>query len=369
MNRTELAAHLKDRAAQARADLVGIAAVARFDGVPADQDPRTIFPECRSVIVLGRRILRGALRGVEEGTSFGSTYGTFGYSWLEDNFLSQTTYDVTCHIETLGFEAVPLFGYPQEGMPTGRPVAPGKPAPNVILDVAYAAQAAGLGEPGVGGFFITPRFGTRQRFALILTDADLEADPVFTEHICGNCGACFKACPLWRHQCGPAQAGGHPRRRASDRRGGQHHLRPLSQRRHARQWPRFRGGPYRRRLRPRLHRPPGRSREMQQPFRPAVPQARTLGGRPVPAPAGRRAGHRRERRRERRRLRLRPQSRHHRPGPLTRPVPKPFHRSHNSSSLFEQKLAKNTKGVPPQKLRDLCGLLLNEFGFLVNNSG
>ncbi len=196
MDRLARTAIVKDYARQMRADLVGIAGLDRFAGLPAAQHPQAIFPECRAVIVLGRRVLRGALRGVEEGTNFSSTYGTFGYTWLEDNFLAQTTYDLTCQIESMGFEAVPIFGYPQEGMPSGRPVAPDKPAPNIILDVAYAAQAAGLGEPGVGGFFLTPRFGLRQRFALILTDADLEADAPFTDHICGHCGACFAACPF-----------------------------------------------------------------------------------------------------------------------------------------------------------------------------
>lgn len=196
MNTQELTAKLRERAVQARADLVGIAPIDRFNGLPADKDPRSIFPECRSVVVLGRRVLRGTLRGVEEGTNFGSTYGTFGYQWLEDNFLAQTTYDVTCHIETLGYEAVPLFGYAEEGMPKGRPVAPGKPAPNIILDMNYAAQAAGLGETGLGDFFITPRFGTRQRFALILTDAELTPDPVAATSICSDCGACIRACPL-----------------------------------------------------------------------------------------------------------------------------------------------------------------------------
>ena len=187
---------LKELARRFGADLVGIAPLARFEALPPEKHPAQIFPECKSVIVLGRRILRGALRGVEEGTNFDSTYAMFGFRWLEDNFLSKTTYDLTCAIEARGFEAVPLFGYTAEGMPTGRPVMPGKPSPNVIVDLDFAAQAAGLGEVGLGDFFITPEYGTRQRFALILTDADLEPDPVSDKHICGDCGLCAKACPF-----------------------------------------------------------------------------------------------------------------------------------------------------------------------------
>lgn len=186
---------VKEYARDRGADLVGIAAVERFDGLPPERHPASIFPECRSVVVLGRRILRGAMRGVEEGTNFGSTYGMFGYRWLEDNFLSRTVYDLTCWLETQGAEAVPLFGYDPDGMPKGVPVAPDKPAPNVLIDIPAAAQAAGLAEIGLGDFLITPEYGTRQRFAVVLTDAELESDAPRPKSICADCGACAEACP------------------------------------------------------------------------------------------------------------------------------------------------------------------------------
>lgn len=178
------------------ADLVGIAPIGRFAEEPPERNPAAIFPECRSVIVLGRRICRGSLRGVEEGTNFGSTYQCFGYTWVEDNFLSQTSYDLSLAIEELGFEAVPLFAYNEAGMPKGVPVAADRPAPNVYIDPRYAVVAAGLGEVGLGGFLLTPEFGTRQRFALILTDAELEGDAVRGKTLCGDCGGCAEACPL-----------------------------------------------------------------------------------------------------------------------------------------------------------------------------
>ena len=187
---------LKELARACGADLVGIAPIERFAALPPETNPRSIAPECRSVIVLGRRILRGSLRGVEEGTNFGSTYNTFGYTWLEDNFLAQTTYDLTIRLEEQGIEAVPLFGYTRDGMAMGAPVAPGKPAPNVIVDLEFAAQAAGLAEIGLGGFLLTPEFGTRQRFATILVDAEIEPDAIRDKSLCGNCAACIEACPL-----------------------------------------------------------------------------------------------------------------------------------------------------------------------------
>jgi len=187
---------LKDKACGFGADLVGIAPIDRFEPLSADRNPAAIAPECRSVIVIGRRILRGSLRGVEEGTCFGSTYRMFGFQWLEDNFLSQTTYDLTCWIEEQGFEAVPIFGYHDAGMPKGQPVASGKPAPNVYVDMEFATQAAGLGEMGLCDIFLTPEYGPRQRFALILTDAELEPDTISDKKVCADCGACADACPF-----------------------------------------------------------------------------------------------------------------------------------------------------------------------------
>ncbi|MFP3904851.1 MAG: hypothetical protein ACLFWB_11470, partial [Armatimonadota bacterium] len=53
------------------ADLVGVASLDRFDGVRPNEDPREIFPEAGSLIVLGLAITRGTLRGQEEGTNRG----------------------------------------------------------------------------------------------------------------------------------------------------------------------------------------------------------------------------------------------------------------------------------------------------------
>jgi ferredoxin len=66
----------------------------------------------------------------------------------------------------------------------------------VIVDLDFAAQAAGVAEMGLGGFLLSPEYGPRQRFALLLTDAELAPDPVADGKICDHCGACVLACPL-----------------------------------------------------------------------------------------------------------------------------------------------------------------------------
>ena len=58
-------------------DLIGFASKERFAGVDAQHNPFSIFPEAKTVIMVGKRICRGSLRGIEEGTNF-SDYSLFG---------------------------------------------------------------------------------------------------------------------------------------------------------------------------------------------------------------------------------------------------------------------------------------------------
>ena len=176
-------------------DLIGFASKSRFEGVDPQHNPFSIFPEGKTVIMIGKRICRGALRGVEEGTNFGD-YALFGKNWLEDEFLSLACYDLVNMIEDNGWEACPLFPNPSELGPQGVSVAEGRPAPNVYPDFDYAAVACGLGEIGLNGIFLSPKFGPRQRFHMIITDAELEETPIFSGKVCDGCGKCAESCPL-----------------------------------------------------------------------------------------------------------------------------------------------------------------------------
>ena len=176
-------------------DLIGFASRERFAEVDAQHNPFSIFPEGKTVIMLGKRICRGALRGVEEGTNFGD-YALFGKNWLEDEFLSLACYNLVRVLEDEGWEACPLFPNPSEIRPSGVSVAKGRPEPNVFPDFDYAAVACGLGEIGLNGLFLSPKYGSRQRFHMIITDAELEPSPLFEGHVCDRCGKCAESCPL-----------------------------------------------------------------------------------------------------------------------------------------------------------------------------
>ncbi|NLY96077.1 MAG: 4Fe-4S binding protein [Clostridiaceae bacterium] len=186
---------LTDFAKERGIDVLGFAPKSRFEALEKEHNPFSIFPEAETVILLGKRICRGSLRGVEEGSNF-EDYVLYGRNWLEDIFLTTACYDMTRLIEDNGWEAVPIFPNPTEVRPQGIPVAEGRPAPNVHPDFDYAAVACGVAEISYNGILLTPDFGSRQRFHMIITDAVIEPTPVLDKSICDLCGKCADACPL-----------------------------------------------------------------------------------------------------------------------------------------------------------------------------
>jgi len=191
----DLPSSLRARAREFGADLLGVASIDRFDELPANRHPRAIFPEAQSVLVVGKRITRGALRGIEEGTQF-QLYHLYGRDWLNNRVLATATLRIAQFLEDGGWEAVPLPNLPPETPAMGVPVRAGQPAPNVMLDFDDAAVRAGVGEIGYCGLLITPQFGPRQRLQVILTDAALQPDPILDKAVCDCCRQHASFCPL-----------------------------------------------------------------------------------------------------------------------------------------------------------------------------
>ncbi len=189
-------AALREFALERGLDLFGVANIERFKDAPRRMHPASIFPEARSVIVVGRRIIRGGWRGIEEGT-YWPNYSYFNYHGLLNTFFLQLPlYETACFIEDFGFEAVPCMSGVPEGQPPPQPLRPGGVAPDVHLAIRIAAVAAGIGEIGWSKVFLTQEFGPRQRLAAILTDLELEPDPLPEPNsICKLDMACVRGCP------------------------------------------------------------------------------------------------------------------------------------------------------------------------------
>ena len=194
---------VKNYAKSIGADLCGIASMDRFEGAPKQQDPRYIMPRAKACIVLAFRIPRGYFRGIEEGTFFGA-YNGLGYGNINQVVSPLALRELCCYIEDFGYEAAPCpnifngcsvrFDTQKPDPDLSLPVREGLPNPDILVDYRVAAYVAGLGEFGYSKVFLTPEFGPFQRFVILLTDAPLEADPIYEGHLCDRCMRCARAC-------------------------------------------------------------------------------------------------------------------------------------------------------------------------------
>ncbi len=177
-------------------EVVGVANIERFAEAPERMHPKNIFPDCKSVISIVQPIPRSTYRGITEGT-YWPNYTYYSYNRLNTLFRPMVTYELARFIEDHGFEAVPVYpGVPEMYPQNPKPMAPGRPVPEINLNIRIAAMACGLGEIGWSKVFIHPVFGPRVRIGNILTDAELEPDAVIEpKTLCKRCMKCVKDCP------------------------------------------------------------------------------------------------------------------------------------------------------------------------------
>ena len=197
-------AKIKKLARALGADAVGIGNIERWEGAPTQMDPRQIMPEAKSVIGMVFRVMRGSLRGIEEGTFF-SNYAAMGYGGLTYLYIPMVVMNLCKAIEDDGYEALPM-GHQSDwraidgvgflGRNGSRPVAPGRAAPDVMIHLRIAAYLCGLGEIGYSKMFLSPQFGPRNRVGIVITEAKLKPDPIYSgPKLCNRCMACVRMCP------------------------------------------------------------------------------------------------------------------------------------------------------------------------------
>lgn len=193
----ELTKAVIERAKAFDADIVAIGGAERFRNTCAEK----ILPGLRSVICIAFRVLRGSRRGIEEGTTF-YQYSTTGIETIEEVLMPQALLRVSALLEDEGYLAVP-----QKRHQTIHPERDGTHPEMLYRDIyrgntvetmlnfEEAAVLCGLGEPGKNGAVLTKEFGPFQRYAFILTTAELEETPLVEAGLCDGCDACIHACP------------------------------------------------------------------------------------------------------------------------------------------------------------------------------
>lgn len=174
---------VKRLAAEAGADLCGIAHIGRFSGAPEGFHPSDIFKTARSVIVIARRIPSGVFE----------SQSRIPYTFADDVALREIfriTCDLTLRIEDCGVTAVPVPSEPYEFWDSEKMEGRG------ILSLKHSAVLAGLGVIGRNNILTNNRYGNLLKLGLVLTDAVLESDPIAEYSFCrDSCNLCIKNCP------------------------------------------------------------------------------------------------------------------------------------------------------------------------------
>jgi epoxyqueuosine reductase len=196
---------IKSMAKEMGAEIVGIASVDRFKGAPEGHSPQDLMPQSSSVIVTGIRIpdpvveydtYHLKMKETSQGALMESFYMLMGHYSI-DMMLNTMAVKLANKIEiNWGLRALPTPNTINAGL--GHSV---RGAMVGFFSQRHAATRAGLGEFGFCGLVLTPQFGPRVRLVSVITEAELEPDPLITEKICqrGKCGGkdgpkCFQRC-------------------------------------------------------------------------------------------------------------------------------------------------------------------------------
>lgn len=201
-------ADIKAKAKELGATICGIGRV--YTEENPQRDPRMILPNAKCIIGFGFAVPKGLYKAMDQGNQY-YTYTTMGVKYIDEEMAEIFLLKIGGMIENHGYDACLQKAIPNlriKGDKTTNPevvdtyelihaeaVAPGKPAPDVIIDFGKAAKACGLGEMGMSGKIVNKQYGPFMRYCFIITDAPLECDAPLTENICDQCGACATACP------------------------------------------------------------------------------------------------------------------------------------------------------------------------------
>ena len=199
---------IKEKAQQLGAAVCGIGQV--YEEADPQRDPRSILPGAKCIIGFGFPVPKGLYKAMEQGNQrYG--YTTLGVKYIDEEMAEIFLLKIGGMIENEGYDACLQKAIPNlriKGDKTTNPevvdtyelihaeaVAPGKPAPDVIIDFGKAAKACGIGEMGRSGKIVNRQYGPFMRYCFIITDAPLQTDAALQEPICDGCGACQEACP------------------------------------------------------------------------------------------------------------------------------------------------------------------------------
>lgn len=165
--------------------MVGVTGVDRIEGAPEGFRATDIMPEAKSVVVMGVGLPQGLSDCWEQSIW---SYVYYGYT-IPNKKLGHAAFNLATYLQHRGHKSFPV-------VTTTFMKDCDVEDPRGEFSHKHAAVAAGLGSFGLSTLFMTPWFGTHNRFVSVLTDAELMPDPLYDgPELCDRCEKCVKACP------------------------------------------------------------------------------------------------------------------------------------------------------------------------------
>lgn len=184
-DRKEFTRELKAAALRFGAHLVGVTDVDRLAGAPEGFRATDIMAEARSVVVMGVGLPQG-LSDSWKASIWSYLY--YGYA-LPNKNLGHAAFNLATWVQHKGHKSFPV-------VPTTYMKNCDVEDPVGEFSHKHAAFAAGLGQFGLSSLFLTPEFGSHNRFVSVLTSAELAPDPLYQgPDLCDRCEKCVKGCP------------------------------------------------------------------------------------------------------------------------------------------------------------------------------
>jgi len=181
---------LRLRARELGADLIGVAPVSRYEHAPKLMSPQGHWPEARNIVVVAIHHTDGVIE--MGGRDHPQRVGPYNVQGVMNSRNEHMVWELARLIHAAGWDAMPM---PATNIWRFRPY--GEVDHAFVPDVSniHAAAAAGLGEIGYNGLLLSPEFGPRQRFCTLISNAPLEATPLYNgPELCDRCRLCAKHC-------------------------------------------------------------------------------------------------------------------------------------------------------------------------------
>jgi epoxyqueuosine reductase QueG len=202
----DLKAAVKEFAKKEGATIVGVSIPERFKGAPRGHHPHDWVPRAKSIVTFGVALLElvcewenmmkeSELVPPEARMDVlqNYVYRTSGYDVVNDS-LGIIGLKLANFLESQGHRS---FFLPATGGHAYESVLSRIPGGRGLLSQRHAAVRAGLGEFGLNNVVVTPKYGPRIRWNSVITEAEMEPDPLLSEKACLglDCRLCVDNCP------------------------------------------------------------------------------------------------------------------------------------------------------------------------------